>query len=1048
MNTKVLHRGFAALAFILALIVYLSTVQPSVPFWDCAEFSAAAIWQQVPHPPGAPLFLLLGKLFHTLIPFGDPAWRVNLVAVVSSSFNALFVFLISVKIIEHFKRERVKDINEALAVYSSALIGAAALVFSDTHWFNAVESEVYATSTTFVALIMWLIMKWNEKADDAGSEKYLLLIAYLIGLSTGVHLLAVLTVFSIALIVYFRKYKFQWKSFIIMGAMTLGVFWLIYPFVVKWIPALLAGHSATRGDTREYGIEDSTFLTIIAVGIIIAAAFGLYWAYKNKKDILSLVCASFLLIILGYTTYTQILLRSNANPPMNENSPKDFSSLASYLGREQYGDAPMWPRRFQTEGYFVQNYRKRDAQGNYIYGEWNEPGRKSIRRKDGQGVSVTDWTGRINSSGEFAYMWKYQIMHMYFRYFGWNFIGRASDVQDAGVASWSTTQEIQTLNHKSGYKELFPIQFYWLPFLFGLFGLIFHFNRDPKMALAFLIAFLLMGVLMALAQNQQEPQPRERDYFYSGSFLVWCIWIGIGAYGAIHGITKEKFSKLTIFAIFAIAILAVPVNMAVSGWKMHSRAGNYLPFDYSYNILQSTEMDAILFTNGDNDTFPLWYIQDVAGVRRDVRVVNLSLGNTLWYIDQLKNQMPWGAKKIPLSFPDESLRVTEEDPRALSFDFKAPYEVQIPVSSDILAKYTDDPEVIARGYMSFTFKGKPYGDVDGETIHLIRVQDKLVLDILQQTKFERPVYFSNTVGGDAWAGLERFFRHEGMAMRICPVPQTEGQAEVIDPEIMEQCLMNVNNSSEFALEPRYGFKFRNLHNDDVYYDEVHRRLMNTYRHLYTLLANYRLVEQNDKQATKEVLDQMNEMISVEQFPLNFDQEFTIAQLYKEAGDEENFNKFAELCINSCMDLIQNPHLGRDAVYYEAVGRYLGPHRYASQLYKLRGEYQAAKDVLQQLLMFAEQVIAQSNFTQQEQQRIVFNLADIKTSIDEVTIEEVLDKQGPKAALDTAQSLVDKYMQSEDRNQQVLARFIIMKVNEIKRKYPELAAEDESVLEIQ
>ncbi len=331
MDKKILHRSFGLLSFLTAAITYMLTVQPTVPFWDCGEFSAASVWQQVPHPPGAPLFLMIGKIFHLIIPFGDPGWRVNLAAVFSSAFTILLVYLITVKLIENFKNNSDNDFGTALATYGSAFISAAAFTFSDTQWFNAVESEVYATSTLFVAVVIYLMMLWNEKADEPGHERYLMLIAYLIGLSTGVHLLAVLTVFSISLVVYFRKYDINFKSFMVMGIISLVIFFFIYPIIVKWLPAFLAGHTSGRNEAYEYSIDDSMGLQLLAIFSIIGAIIGLVWGYKNHKQLVTLVAGSFLLIILGYTTYTQILLRSNANPPMNENEPKNFSSLSSYL---------------------------------------------------------------------------------------------------------------------------------------------------------------------------------------------------------------------------------------------------------------------------------------------------------------------------------------------------------------------------------------------------------------------------------------------------------------------------------------------------------------------------------------------------------------------------------------------------------------------------------------------------------------------------------------------------------------------------------------------
>lgn len=1033
MDTKLLNRVFAALSFILAATVYIMTVQPTVPFWDCGEFSAASIWQQVPHPPGAPLFLMLGKLFHVIIPFGDYGWRVNLLAVFSSAFAVLLSYHIVVMLIENF-RGKAKEFNEAIAIYGSAFIGAAALVFSDTFWFNAVESEVYATSTLFVAIILYLIMKWNEKADEPGHERYLILIMYLIGLSTGVHLLSILTIFSIYIIVYFRKYDFNLRSFLVMGFLAVVTFFIIYPFIVKYIPAFLAGHSAGRNEAREYAMENSTLLALFAIGTIIASIIGFWWARKNNKHILMLITGSYIFVILGYTTYTQILLRSNANPPMNENEPKTFTRLSSYLGREQYGDAPFWPRRYQTDDHFVRRYEQKNADGSYTYGPWYAPGRKDVRRNDGTGITIPVFD-KVNSAGEFAYLWKYQINHMYFRYFGWNFIGRVSDIQDAGVAGLGATNAA-TINYNSGYKDLFPIKFFGLPFLLGLIGLVFHAYRDKQMAFAFIVAFLMMGVLAAISQNQQDPQPRERDYFYAGSFMIWAMWIGMGVFGLIEGVNKEKINTAAALGIIIVSMIMAPVNMAIGGWKMHSRAGNYLPFDYSYNILQSTEENAILFTNGDNDTFPLWYLQDVEGVRRDVRIANLSLGNTLWYVDQLKNREPWGAEKLPLTFSDDSIQVDDEsDPKALSYDFAEPMEIAIPVKREILEQYTSDPAILEDGHMRFTFEGRPYGEYQGRNMHLIRVQDKLILDILRQTKFERPVYFSNTVGPDAFAGLKEFFRYEGMAMRICPVRQLSYRDQ-LDAEIMEMCLIeNVDNSNNYSKTPQYGFKFRNLNNANVYYDEVHRRLMSTYRSLYLSYADYvSRVDENNKKAI-EVLNVMNEMISPRQFPLEYEVAARLIEMLNDLGAKDEMIKHGPDLIDQIKALIDKPQLRQDLSYYELTDFRSSPHRSLALIHETLGEYEKAKEMLELLKAKINNMLStiQSGQFSQEQGMMIANLGNVEAELKRLEIQEIYDKEGFEAAYAKSEVILSELMVANDQLSQYISDYLISYMRKLRVK---------------
>ncbi|MFH1049632.1 MAG: DUF2723 domain-containing protein [bacterium] len=1035
MNNKRIYQGFGLLSFLIALTTYLLTVQPTVPFWDCGEFSAAAIWQQVPHPPGAPLFLLVGKIFDILIPFGDKGWNINLVSVFASAFTIWLLYVITVKVILNFKKE-LENFAEELAVYGSAFVGAVAYTFSDTFWFNAVESEVYAMSSLFVAIVVYLMMKWNEEADKPGHERYLLLIAYLMGLSTGVHLLAILSIFSIFILVYFRKYEFTFKSFIIMGIIAVLVFGLIYPFTVKWIPAMLNGTLLFKNDCKEYIIEGSPVVTLMALGLILLAIFGLWYSHKRKFEIMKLVSSAFLLMIIGYSTYTQILIRSNSNSPMNENEPKNLSTLTSYLGREQYGDAPIWPRRYQTDDYYSRFYTKKDENGEFYYGNWIPPGRNDVTCKDGKTYPMPEFD-QIDFAGEMGYMWKYQIYHMYIRYFLWNFMGRTSDIQEAPQA-FDGKKEADIINYKMGYKDIYPIRFYALPLLFGLFGLFFHFWRDPKMAFVYLIMFLLMGVLTAIAQNQQEPQPRERDYFYAGSFFVWCIWIGMGVYFLIDWLAKKKFKTGPVIAILILSLMLVPVNMAIGGWKLHSRAGDYLPFDYSYNILQSCEPNAILFTNGDNDTFPLWWLQDVAGVRRDVRIVNLSLGNTLWYIHQLKNREPWGALKIPLSFADESLIVREDDERALHYDWGKAQKISLPVPKDIMKQYTQDSAIIAKGTMDFTFVGKPYSQVEGEQIYVFRVQDKLVLDILRQVNWSRPVYFSTTVGQDAFSGLESFFRNEGMVMRICPVQQRSSSSDAIDEKKMAACLLNIDNSNNYSKEYNHGFKLRNLNNMDVFYDEVHRRLMNNYRSLYTNFAAYYLQPGRDKKKTSAILDTMNKYISPIQFPFPYEIEFRLARLYGEAGDKDKAGYWADMTIKSCTEIISKPILYYEAYDDEINGRsYYGPHRIAASMYESKGDFSSAKQILQQLLAQVRQGLQKMGNNpnlQEDAKKLYYAMYDIQTNIDECTMDELASQGKVKDALAKGNQIIKEYEGSQDPNLQYMKQYIEKKIEDIKDKY--------------
>lgn len=981
-NNKALHTALGVLALVISFVTYLMTVQPTVPFWDCGEFTAAAVGQQVPHPPGAPLFLMLGKLFH-LLPFGDPGWRVNLVSVVASAVTILLLYLITVKVIRNFFDGDLNEFGNALLVYGSGFIGALTFAFSDTFWFNAVESEVYAASQVFVALIVWLMMVWTEKADQPGHEKYLLLIAYIIGLSIGVHLLSILTIFSLVLLIYLRKYKFSIGTFILTLLIGLATFFVVYNLIIMKLPALFAGNFPLKTEAEEWLIEDSMFFTLFGIGILILAGYGVYYGRKTKHHVMGLLCSSFLLIVLGYSSYTHIMIRANSNPPMNENKPENFDKLVSYLGREQYGDAPRWPRRYQTEQRFVERYQK--------FGKWTRPPYKTVTKKDGTQFQVPNYGAwKTDLGAELGYLWGYQVKHMYLRYFAWNFIGRISDVQDSPSYSPVTSKtDVEQWNHKNGYASHFPVNFWALPFLLGCIGLVFQFMRDKKMAWVYLVLFLMTGVLAAIQQNQQDPQPRERDYFYVGSFMIWAMWVGLGSFAILERLRK---SVPAMGGALAAVVLVVPVNMAYQGWFIHSRAGNYLAFDYAYNILQSLEKDAIVFTNGDNDTFPVWYLQDVAGVRRDVRVVNLSLGQTQWYIEQLKNQEPYGAKRLPLSFSDESLTVKENDPKALTYDFGPARIVNIDIDPAVMAKFTSDSALLRNPVMTWTYKGRMMRqDERGNPMYLFGVQHKLVFDIINQTKMKRPIYFSTSVGDPSWAdeyiGLDNYLRLEGMAYRVCPSPQTSAIGEGVNDEVMTASLVKTRDGDDFSTEPAYGLKFRNLNTPTVYYDDVHRGYLSNYRNIFYRYATWLLYEKKDSVRAVAMIRRMNELISPELFSMPISLEYNMMKMLESAGAQKDAEETAARLLKTCEILIKKPAL---RAWEPQMNNNIVPERMAGEVSAVLGRYDDAANYYRQ-------------FARGSAQDPLLNFM-----IDELQIQKLERAKDYEGALKAALALESKY----------------------------------------
>ncbi|MDO9547623.1 MAG: DUF2723 domain-containing protein, partial [Candidatus Marinimicrobia bacterium] len=622
------------LTFLLSWIVYMDTLAPTVSFWDCGEFIATSYTLGVPHPPGSPLYLLIGRVF-SILPIGnDIGYRVNLMSPLVSSFAVMFLFLIIVQLLKSWGKP--VTVIQKVAVYGGAFIGAMTFAFTDSHWFNAVEAEVYSYSTFLTAIVVWLILFWEQRSDKPGHEKYLLIIAYIIGLAMGIHLLNLLAIFFIALIIYFKRTKISnigwlvadvligvaavsimfvfWralisKSFTAQAIMTLLSFAGVYiSMYLKSESARIKEHSKTvlmamtasgvflvinggviRGIPK---IADN--FGLFAVGLIVVVAFiATAWAVRKKHHIVSLALMSLILIMVGFSSYSTIFIRSNQNPTIDENDPETTHQAVAYMEREQYG------RREFTD---------------------------IFDRKVWKPEADHLWKGK---SG-WNYFWNYQIKKMYIRYFNWQFVGR-SDV------------------------NVDPFQFFLpFPFLVGLYGLLTHFNKDKNKALSVLALFIFTGLMIVLYLNQDDPQPRERDYSYVGSFFAFSIWIGIGATALISHLTELKNKKLRkplVYAVTLILLIALPVNLLVANYHEHSRKGNYVAWDYSWNLLQSCEPNGIIFTNGDNDTFPVWYMQEVEGVRKDVRVVNLSLLNTPWYIKQLKANEP----KIKVGLSDETI---------------------------------------------------------------------------------------------------------------------------------------------------------------------------------------------------------------------------------------------------------------------------------------------------------------------------------------------------------------------------------------------------------
>jgi len=959
MDFKLLNRVTAGIVFVISFIVMFMTVQPSVSFWDCGEFISASYYLQVPHPPGTPFFLFLGNIFSKIPLVENIGLRVNLISVLSSALSVLFLYLISVKLIKNYKGKAPENLVDAVGTYVAAAIGALAFSFSDTFWFNGVEAEVYAFSTFLFAAVTYLIMRWNERADNKDSEKYILMIAYLVGLATGVHLMSVLAAVPVVMIIMFKKYVddeealkktayifvihaaiilalalFWWsgeksqtppsieeykdfdskfKLFIVgISALVMGVYWkkiftrnsfympmliggialfATYPGIVKYLPEIMTNIGG-----------DNVFLEIlILIAIMLGLGYGVHYARKESKPTLHLAFMSLIFILIGFTTFAMVIIRSNQNPPMNENEPDKFTELVKYLNREQYGDFPTFKRRFATEPH--------------------------------QQVVFT------NYSSDLDFFYRFQMEHMMTRYLLWNFAGREGWVQDQGanIAPFNGIGnifgKILGINFAGETKD----SLFGIPLLLGLIGIYFHFRKDWKMAAVFMIMFIFMGHLTAFYQNQQEPQPRERDYFYVGAFFVFAIWIAIGVRGLIDLVqTKLKNSSLktvTVYGILFLGIVFVPVRMIQANYFTHDRSNNWVPWDYSYNLLQSCAPNSVLFTNGDNDTFPLWYLQDVEGVRRDVKIVNLSLLNTEWYIKQMKNNDPYKVGTVKIRLTDR--QIDEIKPiqwTAKSISLRVPSPSATVSFSDIMHQFSvRDTSIMKQGAVTWTMNPTlNYGNVQA-----VRVQDLMVKEIVEANNWERPIYFAVTCSEDSKIGLSDYLRMEGMAFRLVP-EKRRANDEFVEPNLLKECLIE---PAGYSKDYQRGFKFRGLNDPKVFLDDNHKRMIQNYRNAFLRLTLYYINSGQNKLAVT-TLDGMEEKMPNKLISMDYGLLYEISNLYLRAGAKDRFDKYSAEVEKLAVEKMEKDP--------SDVQSYYNPYRILLDLYEAQGRNDKLLELWQKL----------------------------------------------------------------------------------------------------
>ncbi len=812
LNHKTTNKYLALFAFLTSLIIYTLTMAPTASFWDAGEFIAVAHGLQVNHPPGAPLYSLLGRLASMFMPTEYIAVSINFLSALSSALTVMLLYLIIVRLVREFKGHPDEmALIDKIGMYGGGLIGALTFAVTDTFWFNAVEAEVYAMSMFFTAIVVWLALKWSEFHEEDYSERWLVLIAYMFGLAIGVHLLNLLAIFFVAIIVYFKKRDFTLISFSVMGVIAVFSFFLVYPITIQKLPDW-----ADRIGDATYGLIGPMTYLLIIVGSL---SYAIYHTHKKKYRIANIALISYAMILIGYSSYAVIMIRSIADPPIDENDPETFEDFVSYLKREQYGDTPI------LQGRYYENATGQISQDEKLF-----PRRHSSDPRHLQFYS------RYNSDLE--YFISHQINHMYVRYFNWNFIGREADIQDTGWRSGFEEERYPENKASNAY--------FFIPFLLGLFGLVYHFSSDWRRAFAVFTLFIVTGVAIIVFLNQSPYQPRERDYAYVGSFFAYAIWIGLGVTGLIELIKTYAKSNTAIgYGLIALCFIASPVWMASENWDDHDRSNRYVAPDYAKNLLESLAPNAIVFTNGDNDTFPLWYAQEVEGVRTDVRIVCLSLLNTDWYIRQMKDQWSHESAPLPISYTDEEIdyitsRIDRWEPRVITipvdkemlkqafsedYQYKEAIGVRPDTSLPILKTGTDFeiPVDTLDDEMKWRVTGRFFGnDAQGNGVYYMQVQDLVILDILETNDWLRPVYFANTVSTQSMLGMQDYFRTEGKAYRVIPKKMDSEYTGYIDTKIHTRRLNKMS--------------FREWNNPDVYLDENIRRMLGNYRFSFLQLA--------------------------------------------------------------------------------------------------------------------------------------------------------------------------------------------------------------------
>jgi hypothetical protein len=912
------------IVFLISAIVYLLTIEPTTSFWDPGEFITTAYKLQIGHPPGAPVFMIFGRFFTLFGGADGAAVMMNSMSALASAFTILFLFWS----ITHLAKKMVVIGDEITtgnitSIMAAGVVGALAYTFSDTFWFSAVEAEVYAFSSMLTAVVFWAILKWENVADQPYSNHWLILIAYIIGLSIGVHLLNLLAIPAIVFVYYFKKYEPSRKGFIytsIASIVILGaIMWGIIPGVVtvaSWFELLFV---------NTFGLPFKSGAIFYIALLIAAIVYGIRYTHQKKMVLWNTVIASVTVILIGYSSFAVIIIRSAAMPPMDQNSPKDVFSLLSYLNREQYGNRPLFyghyynaplnpqqrylegrPVYSQIDGRYVETDRRvipnyddkfktlfprmwssMDPSHAQNYQEWGNITGRRIQHRNESGQ--TEIIVKPTFSENMRFFFRYQVDHMYFRYFMWNFAGRQNDIQGhGGVVYGNWLSGIKFIDEwRLGSQDNLPPRlannkgrnvYYFLPLLLGLLGIFYQYNKGRKGKQDLWVVFLLFfmtGLAIVIYLNQNPQQPRERDYAYAGSFYAFTIWIGLGVLAIIEFL--KKYTRETIAAGIAgiVTLVLVPGIMAAENWDDHDRSHRYMARDLGANYLKTSPTNGIIFTNGDNDTFPLWYNQEVEGVGTDIRVCNLSYLQTDWYINQMRRKA-YESDPLPFSMDENKYRQGTRDvvylmdnPRiardaiglkeAVDFiaDDNPATKLQQAGNAAYLPKkvihFVVDKEAVIRNK---AVREQDYDNiVDTITINLsdrnfLPKDEMMILDLIATNNWERPIYWAITVGRSKYLNLQDYFQVEGFGYRFVPI-RGETSADRLSFGTVATDLMYDNLMNKYE----YG----NMNDPRVYIDENNMRMMTNIRNSFNRLASGLIAEGKNDSAIA-VIDRGFELV--------------------------------------------------------------------------------------------------------------------------------------------------------------------------------------------